>query len=53
MVAELERIDAAFFIKHGVAMKAGGDDLLGCGVGEHVARELFDGELVEGLVGIE
>ena len=53
VVAELERIDTAFFIEHGVAMKAGGDDLLGRGVGEHVAGELLDGELVEGLVGIE
>ena len=53
VVAELERIDAAFFIEHGVAMKSGGDDLLGRGVGKHVAGELLNGKLVEGLVSVE
>lgn len=53
VVAELEGIDTALFVEHGVAVETGGDDLLGGGVGQHVACELFDGELVEPFVGIE
>ena len=33
-----------------IAVKAGGDLLLERGIREEVARELFDGELIEGLV---
>ena len=53
-------IDAAFFglstrfdVGGGAAMKAGGDDLLGRGVRQQVAGDLFEGELIEGHVGIE
>ena len=44
--AELFRIDAAFFVEHGVAQKAGGDDLVLRRVRQLVARDLFDDKLV-------
>ncbi len=53
VVAEFEGVDAAFFVEHGVAVEAGGDELVGGGVVKHVSGELLDGELVEGLVGVE
>ena len=53
MEAVFERIDAALFVEHRVAMEAGGDLLALRGVGEHVAGELLDGELVERHVGVE
>jgi hypothetical protein len=36
-----------------VAVEAGGDELIACRVGQHVARELFDGELVERHVALK
>jgi hypothetical protein len=45
--------DAAFAVDAVVAMEAGGDDLIEARVGEEVAGELFDGELVEGFVFVE
>ena len=51
--AELEGVDAAFFIEHGVAVKAGGGDLFRSGIGKHVAGELLDGKLIESFIGVE
>ena len=51
--AELFFVDAAFLVDLGVAMEAGGDFLAFGGVGQEVAGELLDGELVEGHVGVE
>ena len=51
--AELEGVDAAFFIEHGVAMESGGGDLFRSGIGKHVAGELLDGELIESFIGVE
>ena len=53
METELERIDPALFIEHGVPVETGGDALVSRGVGQEVPRELFQSELVEGHVGIE
>ena len=53
MEAELERVDAAFFVEHRVPMEPGGDALVGRGVGQQVAGQLFDGEPIEGHVGVE
>ena len=51
--AKFVRVDAAFFVEHGVAMKPGGNALRhGC-VRQHVASELFDRKLVEGHAGID
>ena len=53
-------IDAAFFglstrfdVGGGAAMKAGGDDLLGRSVGQQVAGDLLQRELIEGHVRIQ
>ena len=58
--AELLGLDAAFHVDHGIAEEAGGGPKFqarGVGgrvaVGEDVAGELLDGELVEGFVGVE
>ena len=51
--AELLGIDAAFLVDHRVAQKAGGDDLVLRGVGQQVAGELLDDELVVGQVAVE
>ena len=53
MIAEFQRIDAAFLVQHCVPMEPGGDQLVGGGIGEEIARNLFDRELVEGQVGVE
>src|SRR4029079_15446003 len=47
-----ERIDPAFFVQHGVAMKTGGDPLRLRGVWQQITRELFDRELIEWHVGV-
>ncbi len=52
MKTKLQRINAAFFIDHGVAMKTSGDPLRARGVGQHVAGELFDGELIKWQVAV-
>jgi hypothetical protein len=44
---------AAFAGFHIEAVVAAGDFLFGGGMGQKVARDLLDGELVEGLVGVE
>ena len=44
--AVLVGIRAAFFVEHRVAMEAGGDEIVGRGIGQEVARELPDAELV-------
>ena len=44
---------AAFGIDAVVTVEPGGDDLFGRGIREHVSGELFDSELVIGLVGVE
>ena len=46
-------IGSALVVGHVVAHEAGGHPLGHCGVGQQVAGQLLDGELVEGLVGIE
>ena len=51
--AELQRIDAALFVQHGVAMKARGDELILGGLRQQIARELFNGEFIEGQVGVQ
>ena len=53
MIAEFQRIDAAFLVQHRVPVEPGGDELVGGGIGEEIARNLFDCELVEGQVGVE
>jgi hypothetical protein len=45
---ELFGLDSAFLIHHGIAEKTGGDALVESRVGEQVARQLLDGELVKG-----
>ena len=52
MKTKLQRINAAFFIDHGVTMKTSGDPLRARGVGQHVAGELFDGELIKWQVAV-
>ena len=52
IVAEFLRVVSPLLVQHRVAMKAGGDPLVGRGIGEHVACELFDAELVERHVGV-
>jgi len=44
---------APFEVDHVIAMEPAGDALLRRGVGEQVAGQLFDGELIERLVAIE
>ena len=51
--AELQRVDAALFVQHRVAVKAGRDEVVVAGVGQHVSGELLDDELVERHVGVE
>ena len=53
VVAELERVDAAFFVQHRVAVESGGDDLLAGGVRNHVSGELLDAEAIERHVVVE
>ena len=53
MKAELQRIDPALFVEHRVAVEAGGDPLIGRGVRQHVAGDLFDRELIERQVFVE
>ena len=45
--SELKRIDAALLVDHRVAMKTSGHALRQCGARQHVAGDLFDGELIE------
>ena len=45
--------DAAFPVAAVIAVEAGGDLLVERGVGQHVAGDLLDGELVEGQVAVE
>src|SRR5258706_6074392 len=45
--ARLFAIDACFPIRECIAMEPGGDFLLSAGIGQHVARQLLDGELIE------
>ena len=52
-VARLGAIDACFAIGERVAQEAGGDQLIGGGVGKQIAGQLFDGEAIEGEVAIE
>ena len=52
-VAEFFVAGAALVLGHGVAMEGGGDELVLGGLGEEVAGELVDGELVEGLIAVE
>jgi len=51
--AELLGVDAALLVEHGVAQKAGGHALVLRGVGQQVARDLFDDEAIVGEVAIE
>ena len=51
--AELLGVDAAFLVDLGVAVETGGDLLLGRGVGEEIAGELLDDELIVGLVAVQ
>ena len=44
---------AALAIETGVAIEPGGDELIAGGIGQEIAGELVDGELVEGLIAIE
>ena len=46
-------IDAALLVEHGVTMEACGNELIGGGVGQHVAGKLFDRKLTEGHILIE
>ena len=52
-IAEHFGIHAAFAIGQRVAVEAGGDTLFDGGVGQQVARELFDRELVKRHVAVE
>ncbi len=47
VVAVLQRINPAFFIQHRVAVKAGRDQLVPCGLGQHVTGKLLDGKLIK------
>ena len=47
------RLGPRFDVGGGATMKAGGDDLLGCGIGQQVTGDLLERELIEGHVGIE
>ena len=51
--AELLGVHAAFLVGHGVAEKAGGDNLILAGAGQQVPGDLIDDELVVGQVAIE
>ena len=45
--SKLERINASLLVDHRVAMKTSGHALRQCGARQHVAGDLFDGELIE------
>ena len=47
------RVGTAFFIEHRVAVEARGDEVVGRGAREEVARELLDAELVVREVGVQ
>ena len=47
MKSKLQRIDAAFFVQHRVAMKPGGNSLGHRRIRQHIARQLFDRELIK------
>jgi hypothetical protein len=49
----LERVDPPLLVQHRVPVKAGGDALRRRGVGQQVAGQLLDRELVEGHVGVD
>src|SRR6185369_13066097 len=51
--AKLLLIDAALLVEERVAVEAGGDELLAVGLRQHIASQLFDGELVEGQVAVQ
>ena len=51
--AEFERIDPSLLVELGVSVKPGGGFLFLGGVGQHVAGELLDGELVVGHIAVE
>lgn len=51
--AALFAVGAGFDLEERVAMETGGDELVGGRVGEQIAGELFDDELVEGPVAVE
>ena len=53
LVEVLVRIGAALVIGHVVAHEASGHPLTDGRIGQEIARQLLDGELIEGLVGIE
>ena len=53
LVKVLVRIGAALVIGHVVAHEASGHALTDGRIGQEIARQLLDGELIEGLVGIE
>ena len=46
-ITKLQRINAAFLVDHGVAMKARGNDVVGCGIWQQVAGELPGSELIQ------
>ncbi len=52
-VAELLVAGTALVLGHGVAMEGGGDELRVRGLGQQVAGQLLDGELVERLIAVE
>jgi hypothetical protein len=51
--AELFGLDAAFFVDHRIAQKAGGDFLILRGIRQQIAGNLVDDELVVGQVAVE
>src|SRR5690606_20343802 len=52
-VAEFFVVGTAFVVGHRIAVKGGGDELLGGGLGEQIAGELLNGELVVGHIPIK
>src|SRR5690242_14771903 len=53
MKTKLERINAALFVEHRVAMEPGGDALLRRRAGQQITGELLDRELIERHVRID
>ena len=53
LVPGLVRIDAAFLVRHRIAMKAARNQLVARRTGQHVARDLIDREAVERHVAVE
>ena len=51
--AKLLRNNGALLVNHAVAEKTGGDDLILGGLGQEVAGDLFDEELIVGLIPIQ